>query len=51
MENKKPRDEYQEANKMFKLINNGKTENKEVNQALEKSDDQFTDPGLKPSSV
>lgn len=36
---------------MFRLINNGKTENKEVSQALEKSDDQLTDPGLKPSSV
>lgn len=36
---------------MFRLINNDKTENKEVSHILEKTDDQLTNPGLKPSSI
>lgn len=50
-ESTKPRDQYQKANEMFRLINNGKTEDEEASQALEKLDDQLADPGFKPSSV
>lgn len=50
-ENRKPRDQYQEANEMFRLINNGKTEEEEVIQALKKSNSQLADPGFQPSSV